>query len=152
VITEPTVLILGAGASYPYGFPTAKQLKASICEAFANPDTTACRLLGDNSDFNRDAIFGFREAFYRSGLPSVDAFLEKRADLLPIGKLAIAYGLIPFEDENMLYQLTPGRGGHWYEYLSEKLNTSFEDFGANSLSIITFNYDRSLEHYLFTAL
>jgi len=44
------------------------------------------------------------------------------------------------------------RGGNWYEYLSVKLNSSFEEFGNNKLSIITFNYDRSLEHYLLNSL
>jgi hypothetical protein len=152
MITEPTVLILGAGASYPYTFPTAKELKGLICDAFATADTTASRLLGDTSDFEREDFCNFREAFWRSGQPSVDAFLEHRKDFLGIGKFAIAYCLIPFEDENMLYRPNPARGGDWYEYLSVKLNASFEDFGANKLSIITFNYDRSLEHYLFTAL
>ena len=152
MITEPTVLILGAGASYPYGFPTAKELKGSICNAFSRPETHGCRLLGLNSSFSPDAIFEFREAFWRSGQPSIDAFLEYRRDLLPIGKLAIAFCLIPFEDEKNLYQPDLTRGGDWYEYLSIKLTASFEDFGANKLSIITFNYDRSLEYYLFTAL
>jgi hypothetical protein len=44
------------------------------------------------------------------------------------------------------------RGGDWYQYLSSKLNASFDNFGDNRLSVITFNYDRSLEHYLFTTL
>lgn len=155
MITEPTVLVLGAGASYPYGFPTANELKTLICEAFLNPATVASRLLGSNfdSDCNADDFHAFREAFWRAGQPSIDAFLEYRKDLLEIGKLAIAYCLIPFEDENALYRPIPNhRGGHWYEYLAVKLTANFDDFGANKLSIITFNYDRSLEHYLLRAL
>ena len=31
MITTPTVLILGAGASINYGFPSGLQLKAEIC-------------------------------------------------------------------------------------------------------------------------
>jgi hypothetical protein len=153
VITEPTVLILGAGASYPYGFPTASELKGLICDAFSNPDTFGSRLLGDNSDYNRDQIFDFRQAFWRAGQPSIDSFLEYRKDLLGIGKLAIAYCLVPFEDEKSLYMPVPQHlGGHWYEYLSVKLTADFDHFSDNKLSIITFNYDRSLEHYLFLAL
>jgi len=91
-------------------------------------------------------------AFLRSGQPSVDAFLERRPNFLGVGKLAIAYCLIPFEDEAKLYKSEPNRGGDWYEHLSVKLNTSFEEFGENKLSVITFNYDRSLEHYLLTSL
>jgi hypothetical protein len=33
----------------------------------------------------------------------------------------------------------------------DKMNTSFGEFGTNTLSITTFNYDRSVEHFLFTA-
>ena len=50
---------------------------------------------------------------------------------------------MPFETEEKLYHPDPQRGGDWYEYLSGKLNSSFEEFGENKLSIITFNYDRS---------
>jgi hypothetical protein len=82
----------------------------------------------------------------------VDAFLERRPNFLGVGKLAIAYCLIPFENEAQLYQPNSSRGGDWYEYLSVKLNASFDEFGQNKLAIITFNYDRSLEHYLLTSL
>ncbi len=51
---------------------------------------------------------------------------------------------------------TPGEtkklSKNWYQYLWEELNDPFEHFGANKLSIVTFNYDRSLEHYMFTSL
>jgi hypothetical protein len=152
VITTPTVLVLGAGASYPYGFPTAKELKGIICDTFEHPTSIAKRLGGDYPNYSADSFFEFREAFLKSGQPSVDAFLERRPSFLNVGKFAIAYCLIPFENENNLYKPTPSRGGDWYEYLSVKLNSSFEDFGKNELSIITFNYDRSLEHYLLNSL
>lgn len=152
MIKTPTVLVLGAGASYPYGFPTARQLRDLICDAFVNLGATATRLLGDNSDYSRDDFFRFREAFLKSGQPSVDAFLEHRPEFLAVGKLAIAYCLIPFESEHHLYAPDSSRGGHWYEYLVGKLNAPFDEFGKNQLSIITFNYDRSLEHYLWLVL
>ncbi len=78
--------------------------------------------------------------------------MEDRPDFLDVGKLAIAYCLIPFEDESRLYKPDPLRGGDWYRYLWGKLNSRFEEFGNNKLKIITFNYDRSLEHYLLNAL
>ena len=37
-------------------------------------------------------------------------------------------------------------------YLAGKLDSTFEEFGNNKLSIVTFNYDRSLEHYLLNSL
>jgi len=157
MITEPTVLILGAGASYPYGFPTAKQLKWDICDAFSNEKSLAPQLLDGKSDYSASEFSDFAMALRHSGNESVDAFLEQRQKqnerVVGVGKLAIAYALIPCEDEGKLFQRDFGsRGGHWYEYLFGRLNTDFRDFARNQLSIITFNYDRSLEHYLLTAL
>ena len=150
MITTPTVLVLGAGASCPYGFPTAKQLRNDICEAFSSRDTPASRLLGDNAAPAKKFL-EFREAFWKSGTPSVDAFLEGRPEFLNVGKLAIAYCLIPYENEQNLYD-PPEPDGDWYSHLSKILNSSFDEFENNKLSIITFNYDRSLDHYLFTSL
>jgi hypothetical protein len=149
VITTPTVLVLGAGASCPYGFPTAKELKNRICEVFASR-TPAIRLLGDNVA-PAEKFLEFREAFWKSGTASIDAFLKGRPEFLDVGKFAIAYWLIPFESEANLFT-PPGDSGDWYEYLSERLNPSFDEFEHNKLSIVTFNYDRSLEHYLFSSL
>jgi hypothetical protein len=97
MITTPTVLVLGAGASCPYGFPTAKQLKNRICQVFES-NTPAIRLLGDNAAPTENFL-QFREAFWRSGTPSVDEFLQGRPEFLNVGKLAIAYCLIPYENE-----------------------------------------------------
>jgi len=150
VITTSTVLVLGAGASCPYGFPTAKQLRNDICDAFSSRDTPASRLLGDNAA-PAEKFLEFRQAFWKSGTSSVDAFLEGRPEFLDVGKLAIAYCLIPYEKEGNLYD-PPKPYGDWYLYLSERLKASFDEFENNKLSIITFNYDRSLDHYLFTSL
>lgn len=78
---------------------------------------------------------------------SVDAFLEHRSEFLRVGKAAIVSALIARENPNELFRI-----GDWYRYLLSKLNTSFKDFDKNKLAVITFNYDRSLEHYLLTAL
>lgn len=44
----------------------------------------------------------------------------------------------------------------WYEYLWSRLQDGgagdFENLKQNKLSVITFNYDRSLEYFLFTAI
>ena len=153
MITTPTVLVLGAGASYPYGFPTAKELEDLICEAFSSPTARASKSLGSTeSEYTPEQFFEFRQAFLKAPA-SVDAFLQRRPEFLGVGKLAIAYCLMPFENETKLYQPDRNlRGGNWYKYLAGKLDSSFEEFGYNKLSIITFNYDRSLEHYLLNAL
>jgi hypothetical protein len=56
--------------------------------------------------------------------------------------------LIPKEIKKKLSQENNPK--HWYRILNRKLQTSsFEDFLDNQVKIITFNYDRSLEEYLF---
>jgi hypothetical protein len=149
VITTPTVLVLGAGASAPYGFPVATELKQKICSELAQ-GSAAVRQLHEQSGISLGDFSIFRDAFYKSGQPSVDAFLEHRPEFIEVGKLAIAYCLIPYEVESTLFEGSKSRD--WYQYLSTKLNASFDRFGENNLSVITFNYDRSLEHYLLTTL
>ena len=150
MITTPTVLVLGAGASCPYGFPTAKRLRNDICEAFSSRDTPAIRLLGDSAA-PAEKFLEFREAFWQSGTSSIDAFLQGRPEFLPVGKFAIAYCLMAYENGKNLYD-PPEPHKDWYLDLSERLTSSFDEFENNQLSIITFNYDRSLDYYLFTSL
>jgi hypothetical protein len=79
----------------------------------------------------------------------VDAFLEHRPEFIPIGKEVMSMALIQCEHEPHLFKRD---GKSWYEYLFNRLNARFEEFDKNQLNILTFNYDRSLEHFLFTAL
>lgn len=41
---------------------------------------------------------------------------------------------------------------HVANHGGNQLNTSFEHFGKNALSIVTFNYDRVVEYFFFTSL
>jgi hypothetical protein len=81
---------------------------------------------------------------------SVDAFLEHRREFIEVGKKAIALHLIREETEDRL----DGAGEDWYTYLIDRMTerTPFSDFGKNKVSFVTFNYDGSLEHYLFKTL
>ena len=104
--------------------------------------------LNELCGYTVEQIAQFRQSFFLSGKNSVDAFLEYRDDYMQIGKAAMAAILIPYEHEWHLFRYNQG----WLRYLYNNLNTSFEDFGKNQLSIITFNYDRTVEHFIFTAL
>jgi len=80
----------------------------------------------------------------------------------PIGKIGIARALLPYEKPGeFLFQYSDDPnieiypGGHWYQILWWRLRDGCRElkyFGRNNLTIITFNYDRSLEYYLFTTL
>ena len=91
---------------------------------------------------------------------SIDAFLARRGSqkvseeissptFSEIGKAAIAYQLMQCEDEA---KLLSDHDDHWYQHLWSRINDSLEEFGSNQLRIISFNYDRSLEHYLLMSL
>lgn len=151
MITVPTTLVLGAGASKPYGFPTGRELRAELC--------SPSKLQGLNDKFSDKDIQVFCDAFQKSQMPSIDAFLGRRGDspvwcagsptFSELGKAAIAYRLMQREVANQLFQ---ERADHWYQYLWSKISDSLDSFPSNKLRIITFNYDRSLEAYLLTAL
>ena len=154
MIKDPTVLILGAGASMPFGFPNGLTLKNDIKTMVENQSNKALTELTTPNVRRR-----FMARLKHSSEESIDAFLEHEEDgeNIEFGKMAIAATLLPYEQEDILFQnpLTSGEKGiryNWYHYLWNQLNTSFEDFERNKLSIITFNYDRSLEYYLFTTM
>src|SRR5438094_371000 len=146
MLTKKTVLVLGAGASKPFRFPTGIELSEQLV-SYLRPGHEAYNNLV-TAGYSEHQIVEFRDSFYLSGKNSVDAFLEHRSDYMQIGKAATAAVLIPYENESVLFRYDEG----WLRYLYNHLNTSFEDFGENQLSIITFNYDRTVEHFLFTAL
>jgi hypothetical protein len=141
MITKPTTLILGAGASAPFGFPTGNELKEKVLSLAADDP-----LFGS---YPRIFVENFKAALLKSGKTSVDAFLEHRPEFIQMGKTAIAMILIGCEEEAGLFVQTKNS---WYEYLFNQLATTFDDFDKNKLSILTFNYDRSLEHYFYTCL
>jgi hypothetical protein len=154
MIEVPTVLVLGAGASMPFGFPSGKNLKNEIYETLKNwKDNTLVRQLAPPN-----VLKNFLERLTYSPEESIDAFLEyEESKNIEFGKKIIAATLLPYEKEKTLFQdfLTSqekGKEFNWYQYLWNQMNTSFENFEKNKLSVITLNYDRSLEYYLFTAL
>lgn len=159
MIDKKTILVLGAGASAPFGFPTGQRLKDLICVSLRQ---SLFEQLLSKLRYDKDIITSFRKALVNSGRSSVDAFLESRKDFLDIGKTAIATALLPYETTGNLFQRwivestkpNPPQKGNWYDLLFGVLSDGvpFDEFDRNKLSIITFNYDRSIEHYLFTSL
>jgi hypothetical protein len=141
MISTETVFILGAGASIPYGFPSGLDLVSKICEPSGDR-----RYIQFGID--QATAESFITALRQSDQQSVDAFLEHRGNFMLAGKTAIAVQLIQCENHNALF----GQTRDWYTNLFARLDGRFEEFAHNRVSFITFNYDRSLEHYLFTAL
>jgi hypothetical protein len=137
-----TVLILGAGASQPYGFPLGNQLKQQIIGSTgANVSAQYHQML--EAGFEEDEIDDFHTALVRSMNPTIDSFLEDRPSKRAIGAFAIAQMLMQLENEGGLF---PHRD--WYPRLFTELAFRESDSRPVVSAIISFNYDRSLEHFL----
>lgn len=145
MITKQTVLILGAGVSRAYGFPLQIELKNEILLKLKDIKTR--QALTESHGYSEFMIDNFASAFKKSGLDNIEQFLKERIEFEEIGKLVLAEIIISHEDIEVLFEPSDV-----YQYLYDVMNDSLEGFGKNELSIITFNFDRSLEIFLFEAL
>jgi hypothetical protein len=92
----------------------------------------------------------FREQLGFSGQNSIDAFLETRQEFLTIGKAAMSIILIRYEKPETLWRF---ENNNWLRYLFGRMRANtLEEFANNEVAFVTFNFDRSLEHFLFTSL
>lgn len=136
------------GASFSFGYPLGKDLLDIIIKNFDPNNSENAIELFKGLGFSEEELISFSNKLYLSAAPSIDSFLEPRGeDDRYLGKLAIAYALIPFEKTVTLFY-----NDSWYKSLLQKMRITFDDFEKNKISFITFNYDRSLEHFLMTAL
>ncbi len=147
MLAVDTVFVLGAGASKPFGFPTGAELRARLCNELVLGNTMYLNLL--ECGHSEQEVESFRFAFERSAINSIDAFIALRPTFQTIGARAIAAALVPLENENTLTK------GNWYQFvwneMLEGVSTS-DELLLNTIRFITFNYDRSLEQYLFGAI
>lgn len=168
MIQHETVLVLGAGASMPYGYPSGSALRRMLVDQDLYKPLIEFELIREH------ALKSFCRTFQFSGMKSIDAFLSRRGhECLPgsnatveeIGKMGIAIALRKNKSLDSLFhsQALPNgnvdidRADNWYEYLWDRLTqgvsaTNLDFFKSNRLTIVTFNYDLSLEHYLFSAM
>jgi hypothetical protein len=164
MITTKTVLVLGAGASAPYEFPTGDALIRGIRDLAGSLDTESW-CIGFLEYMNHHVP---KEALSRCDLAtrmkalstelrqarpfSIDEFLGRRPDLADAGRLVISICLLQAEHKSEAKLQSDGTPGHWYDYLKSKLVGSAETLGHDQLRLITFNYERSLEHFLYQSL
>ena len=162
MINQKVTLVLGAGASYPYGFPLGNVLMKQIIDQAIEPDH---HKIGDKTlpsllepfGFSIDYVLEFGHQLKGAMQPSVDAFLFDRPEFIDIGKLAIAVNLIRHEAMRSLQEIGSSNESDsgktkWYDYLLNYFLGTREEFKSNNLSIITFNYDRSFEYFFYCTL
>jgi hypothetical protein len=147
MIRQPTVFVLGAGASLAYGFPSGARLVEEVLDALRNGSAIeALRGCGVSADRARQ----FGSDLRNSTRQSIDAFLESRQDYDEVGRLVIAQRLLLQEREDGLRLSPPG---DWCATVfAAILGTSVNQFHQNALKVITFNFDRSFERKMYLAL
>ncbi|MFO6419102.1 hypothetical protein ACLBKS_02740 [Hylemonella sp. W303a] len=145
MIKKKTTLVLGAGSSAPYGFPLGSELRLRILDASSD-------ILHAEGQISEVDFENFKQAFRNSRLYSIDAFLAARPEMVEIGKMTIAGILLSFERDT-LSKLSANEQD-WYDYLWNRLASgrNWDDLSFDNLAVVTFNYDRSFEHFLLLAM
>ena len=142
MINDHTVLILGAGSSAQYGFPSGVQLKEWMVSQ-AQSNGMWSKPLKDIST-PEELIEQFRRAILASPDDSIDAVLTRRPGLGPLGRFMIARRIAECEREQNIF---PPKG--WYRDLFHILRLDDAATKPPSLTVVTFNYDRSFEYYFW---
>lgn len=133
-------------------------------------------------DKKRKEVSQFIKIFKDANIKSIDVFMANNPKLAPIGKYIIAYEIFRAEQNSCFGeeakrrkeqleddQQSPSKkryiwgtadfiGGDWYSYLYNRLieglvgKEALPDFSDGKIVFITFNYDRSLEQFLYESL
>ena len=162
MIDIPTVFILGAGASTPYGFPLASKLRKYIISDNFRRNYAGYFTRSENQQNNEglpppELMERMIRIFDNSDIKSIDFWLARNSDYLPCGKTAIVRSILIKEDKKLLREGSVSKEGNWYTEIFNSIiegcyNFDDIDFSDGKISFITFNYDRSLEYYLYNSL
>ncbi|WP_168348624.1 SIR2 family protein [Rhizobium leguminosarum] len=168
-----TVFVVGAGGSREIGLPTGGELRAKIANALSssangfNRNAIGAALVEiynqRSESLNIDRYLKAAKSISRAmfGALSIDNFLathQADEDILLMGKLAIASVILEEEgnsaiktdsNDEILFQNTET---YWMNTFCKLMSEEVirGDFATlfHDVSIITFNYDRCIEHFL----
>jgi hypothetical protein len=154
------VFILGAGASHDYNFPLGKGLMDNVLQKLKSdtPYLKAVYKTGEIMSYSPhdvDSFLGKLDEFNQQE-SSLDSFVgsfadsEKKVVIQTIAKVCIASEIIRCEDKSNV-RLETG----WYARLFSMMystSNTYSSFMKLRLTIITFNFDRSIEFYLLNAI
>jgi hypothetical protein len=160
MIEQKTLLILGAGSSIEYGYPSGSNLVSNIKNSFENEVKEIA-----NSGFHENELFPniytfqetakkFADAVREANPYSIDLFMSRNhPNFDNIGSFAIALNIMKkerssFEGDFNVRFTTEDK---WQEYLfnnlcSDHYANNIEEILPFKTSYLTFNYDRSFEY------
>jgi hypothetical protein len=160
MIYTPTLFILGAGASKPYGYLTGAELRADIIKNFAadfnKPADAIKPNVSSDADMARECIPSFIKNFDNSSLKSIDKYLAINPKDRYIGKIAITLSILKSERDSCFNGKIDDAREDWYQYIYNRMTENCKKpgdhehfFENNRVAFVTFNYDRSLEYFLY---
>lgn len=176
MFANPIVFIVGAGASSEYGLPLGAKLKEEIANSARYRMADGAKRFDDvdfwkliRSRFPNDVETfeqaGFDLAKIIGKMPTIDEALHyysSRKEVVELGKIAIAKHILSAERSSALYNkdnqwADVGKAqGTWLpRFMSMAISGARKEEVADAfsnISIVNFNYDRSLEYYLYWAL
>jgi hypothetical protein len=171
VFEQPVVFVIGAGASHEYNLPLGSGLKAAIASSVHFADGAGDRKLHQilalrhPGEIEKYEKAGGDLAKNISSYVSIDDalnwFARRRPEVVELGKLAIVSEILKAERASRLFSTEgweiPNADfddtwiPHFHSMVME--SAQMDDVEAfKNVTVINFNYDRTLEHYLYAAL
>ncbi len=145
MLSKSTCLLLGAGASTDLGFPLGSELRLNILDELRRMTDQDVESLPPTLQAEAHRRKEFHDKLHYGNWTSPDAFLERYPMFVNLGKYLICRTLAKCERPHGASNGTWG----WYDHLVNAIHTdSASRLKENRLSIVTFNYDRSLDFRL----
>jgi hypothetical protein len=176
------VLGAGASCPYGYPSGTRLRERICLHKGFMqdfNSYRLAEKLTPEKDTIRLQGTRKFKDAFNKSKIKSIDMFMANNPSLASIGKYIVAFEIFRAEQQSLfgeeaklskeslvfaqkgplaLLAQPLFLGDDWYFYLYNRLveglvgKDALPDFSDDKLAFITFNYDRSLEQFLYESL
>lgn len=152
-MSNQTTIILGAGASVDYGYPTGESLIDNIINKNNKNDRYVATFIDDEQKLEQADVFC--KNLDQFDPISIDRYLSmhsKNEELVHIGKLLITCEIISKQETS---KFTRNNKNNWYKYLFDYVfegNDFEKKLKNNAFKIVTFNYDLSLEYFFHSRL
>lgn len=170
-----TVYIIGAGASKELNLPTGEELKKSISDLLDISYDGSRLLRGDHfiakafEILESSNLYKFNELQKASNLISralpqaisIDNFIDahrNNSNVSVAGKMAIVKSILAAEKSSLIYELDKRYDYNklsdtWYNSFFKQIteNCTYEQLPnrLENVTLIVFNYDRCIEHFLY---
>ena len=155
------VIIIGAGGSKPYKFPTGEELFQNVQKTYLETARNYVSKILKSPRPNDNRIVVDVKTFIQNIKSITGISLDKYINLNQCDKDCGIHAItieILRSEQHSFRPGTNGINGDWYKYLFSKMISGLDTYDEivknfhSNLVFITFNYDRSLENFLFTNL